>query len=85
MYEYCHKDKVRQFDNLATLQRMGKQSYEDIAMGYFNYQDALKKSKSDQDRHLRPGNEMFKIKYSENGDLTVINTLLKNIPDMTDQ
>ena len=46
---------------MATYQRMAKQQYEDIAMGYFNYQDALKKSKSDFDKHLRPGNDMFKI------------------------
>jgi hypothetical protein len=44
LYEYCHKEKVRQFDNMATYQRMAKQQYEDIAMGYFNYQEALKKS-----------------------------------------
>lgn len=43
---------------------MGKPAYEDISMGYFNYQDALKKSKSDRDQALKPGNQMFKIKYS---------------------
>jgi len=64
LYEYCHKEKVRQFDNIHTVQRTGKTAYEDIAMGFFDYQDALKKSKSDQDMPLKQGNGVYKIKYS---------------------
>ena len=55
---------MRQFDNIHTVQRTGKTAYEDIAMGFFDYQNALKKSKSDQDMPLKQGNGVYKIKYS---------------------
>ena len=64
LYEYCHKEKVRQFDDLFTKQRMAKAEYEDIAMGYYNYQSALQKSTSPHDKGLKPGNGMYQIKYS---------------------
>ncbi len=55
---------------------MAKQNYEDIAMGFWDYQKALKDSKAEQDKGLKPGNGMYKIRYSENGDLTILKTLL---------
>lgn len=55
---------------------MAKAEYEDIAMGYYNYQSALQKSTSPHDKGLKPGNGMYQIKYSQNGDLTILNKLL---------
>lgn len=61
LYEYCHQEKVRQFDDVFTKQRMAKEHYEDIAMGYYDYQSALKKSTSPDNKALKPGNAVYEI------------------------
>lgn len=43
---------------------MAKPHFEDIAMGSFNYQQALKNSKSDRDQALKSDTAMYQIKYS---------------------
>ncbi len=55
---------------------MAKSHYEDIALGFYNYQKALKNSKSEHNKALKPGNGVYQIKYSESGDLTILNKLL---------
>lgn len=36
IYEYCHKEHVRQFDNLVTKTQNHKPHFEDISMGVYN-------------------------------------------------
>lgn len=64
LWEYCHKEKIRQFDSLSTMQRMGKPQFEDINLGYYDYQKALKNSNQERDKAYKTDKQIFRIQYS---------------------